>query len=567
MDADLAADGGAAGRARSAPSSTAWTPTSPPTAARRRTRALGALVDRMDADLAADDSAGVELEYDVIGRTLHYDAAGPSASARADAASDGDASDGDASDGDASDGDASDGDASDGSDGGDDDDEDDEWQTDGSDYLDRVGRRFFDGAPVDGTITMWRPAAGGEPAVWHMAHDDGDEEDLEEHEVLRALHAFDEDLSQPPPEDAVADELLSEDDEDDEEGEVPPPPGRGVSPGEQAAIDDYVRGRPHLQPYRLHMDPALATRLSDDTGVSLPVFIVFPDDFWTLASVERERLVNIYRNQVALRGMNMGDAETDMDFLSLRVHAGSRRAPAAAAERERTQHRRQRRDSEALKRRIARSAPQRRARARARRAARAQARTGRSGAASRAPGSPRARAAAPRRARGRGSRAGRPARAGRLKQQAAEGARAGRRRRPRRRRRAAASRRTCRGTRGRARTCRAASCSTRRRAPSCATRSSRCGCARRCARSSTATPRAASTPTPASRTTGTCPATRRGPTRRSSTAGGRCSSRSRARSATSRSRGRPSPARCSWWRRRSTRGCTPRPACTRGRSG
>ncbi len=36
---------------------------------------------------------------------------------------------------------------------------------------------------VIGTIVAWLPAEGDDPALWHVEHDDGDEEDLEEHEV------------------------------------------------------------------------------------------------------------------------------------------------------------------------------------------------------------------------------------------------------------------------------------------------------------------------------------------------------------------------------------------------
>jgi hypothetical protein len=35
----------------------------------------------------------------------------------------------------------------------------------------------------DGYISGWLPADGDDVALWHMVHDDGDEEDLEEAEV------------------------------------------------------------------------------------------------------------------------------------------------------------------------------------------------------------------------------------------------------------------------------------------------------------------------------------------------------------------------------------------------
>ena len=38
-----------------------------------------------------------------------------------------------------------------------------------------------------GKIVGWWPAEGDDPALWHVQHSDGDEEDLEEHEVLECL--------------------------------------------------------------------------------------------------------------------------------------------------------------------------------------------------------------------------------------------------------------------------------------------------------------------------------------------------------------------------------------------
>ena len=51
--------------------------------------------------------------------------------------------------------------------------------TDGSAPATRQARvrRFFDGCAMsDGVIENWLPAEGGEAALWHMVHDDGDEE-------------------------------------------------------------------------------------------------------------------------------------------------------------------------------------------------------------------------------------------------------------------------------------------------------------------------------------------------------------------------------------------------------
>jgi ATP-dependent helicase YprA (DUF1998 family) len=40
---------------------------------------------------------------------------------------------------------------------------------------------------VVGRITGWVPAEGSDVALWHVEHVDGDEEDLEEHEVIECL--------------------------------------------------------------------------------------------------------------------------------------------------------------------------------------------------------------------------------------------------------------------------------------------------------------------------------------------------------------------------------------------
>ena len=36
-------------------------------------------------------------------------------------------------------------------------------------------------------MTRYLPADGEDPALWHVLHDDGDEEDLEEGELLEAI--------------------------------------------------------------------------------------------------------------------------------------------------------------------------------------------------------------------------------------------------------------------------------------------------------------------------------------------------------------------------------------------
>mmetsp|Transcript_48468 Transcript_48468/g.156030 ORF Transcript_48468/g.156030 Transcript_48468/m.156030 type:complete len:201 (+) Transcript_48468:945-1547(+) len=49
----------------------------------------------------------------------------------------------------------------------------------------------------DGWITGWMPAAGGDEALWHMEHDDGDEEDLDEEELRLALENLEAGREQP----------------------------------------------------------------------------------------------------------------------------------------------------------------------------------------------------------------------------------------------------------------------------------------------------------------------------------------------------------------------------------
>lgn len=74
---------------------------------------------------------------------------------------------------------------------------DDDWLRTDHRWLGRRVRRFFDEEPVDGTITCWLPATASDLALWHMEHDDGDAEDLDDREVRTALRAFLEDWAFP----------------------------------------------------------------------------------------------------------------------------------------------------------------------------------------------------------------------------------------------------------------------------------------------------------------------------------------------------------------------------------
>ena len=72
------------------------------------------------------------------------------------------------------------------------DDEEEEWLESGHPYIGAAIRRFFDAGVSDGRVTKWLPEAEGEPALWHVVHDDGDEEDLDEDEVRAAIKAIEE---------------------------------------------------------------------------------------------------------------------------------------------------------------------------------------------------------------------------------------------------------------------------------------------------------------------------------------------------------------------------------------
>lgn len=72
-----------------------------------------------------------------------------------------------------------------------------EWRTSGSAWLQRRLLREFPGSPhptvVGAVVTGWISGEeNGGLALWHVEHDDGDEEDLEEYEVMEAARlAFD----------------------------------------------------------------------------------------------------------------------------------------------------------------------------------------------------------------------------------------------------------------------------------------------------------------------------------------------------------------------------------------
>jgi len=73
-----------------------------------------------------------------------------------------------------------------------DDEGDEEWQTEGHAWIGREVARMFGERRAIAKVVKWLPAGEDpqeDPALWHILHRDGDEEDLEEHEMLAALHA------------------------------------------------------------------------------------------------------------------------------------------------------------------------------------------------------------------------------------------------------------------------------------------------------------------------------------------------------------------------------------------
>ena len=77
------------------------------------------------------------------------------------------------------------------------------WRMEGHEWLGRSVRRFFWLSGEDkwvvltGICTSWLPAEGFDCALWHIKHEDGDEEDLDEMEIRTALGNYAEDKVEP----------------------------------------------------------------------------------------------------------------------------------------------------------------------------------------------------------------------------------------------------------------------------------------------------------------------------------------------------------------------------------
>mmetsp|Transcript_17557 Transcript_17557/g.29031 ORF Transcript_17557/g.29031 Transcript_17557/m.29031 type:complete len:853 (+) Transcript_17557:241-2799(+) len=66
----------------------------------------------------------------------------------------------------------------------------DEFLKTGHPWIGQRVTRIFGGKALDGTVVSWLPPNGDEIALWHVEHDDGDSEDLEESEAEEALEEF-----------------------------------------------------------------------------------------------------------------------------------------------------------------------------------------------------------------------------------------------------------------------------------------------------------------------------------------------------------------------------------------
>lgn len=107
-----------------------------------------------------------------------------------------------------------------------------EYVTEGHEWIGRQVTRTFGRRKVVGTIIGWAPPSNDDPALWRVMHTDGDEEDLEEHEVIECLVEEDGDDDDEDEDDCEGDDGAEDDDsneaaaDDGEENDEAPPEGR-----------------------------------------------------------------------------------------------------------------------------------------------------------------------------------------------------------------------------------------------------------------------------------------------------------------------------------------------------
>ena len=64
------------------------------------------------------------------------------------------------------------------------------WLSEGHEWLGRRTARLYGKRTVYGTITKWAAPDKADDALWHVEHDDGDSEDLEEYEVTDVFSTY-----------------------------------------------------------------------------------------------------------------------------------------------------------------------------------------------------------------------------------------------------------------------------------------------------------------------------------------------------------------------------------------
>ena len=65
------------------------------------------------------------------------------------------------------------------------------WETEGHRFIGkRVHRTYAGGAIAQGVVEKYLPSDGEDGALFHVLHDDGDEEDLDEKECAEAIEEY-----------------------------------------------------------------------------------------------------------------------------------------------------------------------------------------------------------------------------------------------------------------------------------------------------------------------------------------------------------------------------------------